>query len=87
MHLFTPLKIREITLSSRIIFSPMCQYSSEDGFANDWHLGTRAVGGTAVVFTQAAARELLRHPYWPLEAAHELGAEISWPKRYLRARQ
>jgi 2,4-dienoyl-CoA reductase-like NADH-dependent reductase (Old Yellow Enzyme family) len=58
MHLFAPLKIRDLTLSNRIIVSPMCQYSSEDGFANDWHLvhlGTRAVGGAAVVFTEAAA--------------------------------
>ncbi len=58
MHLFAPLKIRDVTLSNRIIVSPMCQYSSDDGFANDWHLvhlGTRAVGGAAVVFTEAAA--------------------------------
>ena len=49
-NLLTPLAIREITLRNRIAVSPMCQYSSEDGFANDWHLvhlGSRAVGGAA----------------------------------------
>jgi 2,4-dienoyl-CoA reductase-like NADH-dependent reductase (Old Yellow Enzyme family) len=57
-NLFQPLKIRSLQLKNRIIASPMCQYSSTDGFANDWHLvhlGSRAVGGTAVVFTEAAA--------------------------------
>jgi 2,4-dienoyl-CoA reductase-like NADH-dependent reductase (Old Yellow Enzyme family) len=58
--LFEPYKLRDLTLRNRIIVSPMCQYSSEDGFANDWHLvhlGSRAVGGAAVVFTEAAAVE------------------------------
>ena len=56
--LFEPLPIREVTLRNRIIVSPMCEYSSEDGFANDWHLvhlGSRAVGGASLVFTEAAA--------------------------------
>lgn len=56
--LFEPLKIRSIALKNRIVVSPMCQYSSVDGFANDWHLvhlGTRAVGGAALVFSEAAA--------------------------------
>ena len=56
--LFSPYKIRSLELRNRIVVSPMCQYSSEDGFANDWHLvhlGSRAVGGAAVVFTEAAA--------------------------------
>ena len=56
--LFEPLPIREVTLRNRVIVSPMCEYSSEDGFANDWHvvhLGSRAVGGAALVFTEAAA--------------------------------
>jgi 2,4-dienoyl-CoA reductase-like NADH-dependent reductase (Old Yellow Enzyme family) len=60
MTLFTPLKIREITLRNRIAVSPMCQYSCEDGFFNDWHLvhlGSRAVGGAALVFTEATAVE------------------------------
>jgi 2,4-dienoyl-CoA reductase-like NADH-dependent reductase (Old Yellow Enzyme family) len=56
MHLFSPLKIREVTLKNRIVVSPMCQYSSEDGFASDWHLvhlGSRAVGGAALVIVEA----------------------------------
>lgn len=56
--LFEPLQIRGINLKNRIVVSPMCQYSSVDGFANDWHLvhlGTRAVGGAALVFTEATA--------------------------------
>lgn len=57
-NLFQPLKIRSIELKNRIVVSPMCQYSSNDGFANDWHvvhLGTRAVGGASLVFTEATA--------------------------------
>jgi len=57
-HLFAPLAQRSLTLPNRICVSPMCQYSSTDGLANDWHfvhLGTRAIGGAGVVFTEAAA--------------------------------
>lgn len=57
-HLFEPLKLRGVELANRIAVSPMCQYSSTDGMANGWHfvhLGTRAVGGAALVFTEAAA--------------------------------
>lgn len=57
-HLFTSLEQRSLTLRNRIVVSPMCQYSSEDGFANDWHLvhlATRALGGAALVFTEATA--------------------------------
>ena len=56
-HLFEPLSLRSLTLSNRIVVSPMCQYSSVDGFSNDWHfvhLGSRAVGGAALVFTEAS---------------------------------
>jgi len=56
--LFTPLTIRGLTLRNRIGVSPMCQYSCEDGFATDWHLvhlGSRAIGGAALVFTEATA--------------------------------
>jgi 2,4-dienoyl-CoA reductase-like NADH-dependent reductase (Old Yellow Enzyme family) len=56
--LFEPITIRNITLKNRIVVSPMCQYSSVDGFANDWHLvhlGSRAVGGAGLVFTEATA--------------------------------
>lgn len=58
MHLFEPLQLRDVTLRNRIAVSPMCEYSSEDGFAGRWHLvhlGSRAVGGAALVFTEAAA--------------------------------
>jgi 2,4-dienoyl-CoA reductase-like NADH-dependent reductase (Old Yellow Enzyme family) len=57
-RLFDSLTIRGITFSNRIFVSPMCEYSSEDGFANEWHLvhlGSRAVGGAGLVFTEAAA--------------------------------
>ena len=57
-HLFDPLTIKGITLRNRIGVSPMCQYSSEDGLANDWHLvhlGSRAVGGAALVIAEATA--------------------------------
>ncbi|HWV70028.1 NADH:flavin oxidoreductase/NADH oxidase [Chitinophaga sp.] len=57
-HLFSPLQLREITFRNRITVSPMCEYSSTDGFANNWHLvhlGSRAVGGAGLVLTEAAA--------------------------------
>ncbi len=56
-HLFVPLEIRGVRLRNRIGVSPMCQYSSVDGYANDWHfvhLGSRAVGGAAMVMAEAA---------------------------------
>ncbi|MGO1521016.1 MAG: hypothetical protein ACTHWQ_05725, partial [Sphingobacterium sp.] len=36
--LFDPITIQELTLKNRIVVSPMCQYSSVDGYASDWHL-------------------------------------------------
>lgn len=57
-HLFSPLKIKSVELRNRIAVSPMCEYSSEDGFANDWHLvhlGSRAVGGAGLIITEATA--------------------------------
>jgi 2,4-dienoyl-CoA reductase-like NADH-dependent reductase (Old Yellow Enzyme family) len=56
--LFEPLTIRNLTLKNRIVVSPMCEYSSKDGFANDWHLvhlGSRAVGGVGLVIVEATA--------------------------------
>jgi 2,4-dienoyl-CoA reductase-like NADH-dependent reductase (Old Yellow Enzyme family) len=56
--LFAPLELGNITLPNRIVVSPMCQYSAEDGFANDWHLvhlGSRATGGAGLVITEAMA--------------------------------
>src|SRR5690242_9627087 len=60
IHLFSPYALGTLTLRNRIAVSPMCQYSSEDGFATDWHLvhlGSRAVGGAGLVFTEATAVE------------------------------
>ncbi|CCH53097.1 NADH:flavin oxidoreductase/NADH oxidase [Fibrisoma limi BUZ 3] len=57
-HLFSPLTLRSLQLKNRIVVSPMCQYSSVDGFANDWHLvhlGSRAVGGAGLIITEATA--------------------------------
>lgn len=57
-NLLTPLLVRQTEVKNRIVLSPMCQYSSVDGFANDWHLvhlGSRALGGAGIVFTEATA--------------------------------
>lgn len=56
--LFSPLTIKDIRFRNRIAVSPMCEYSSVDGFANDWHmvhLGSRAVGGAALIIQEATA--------------------------------
>src|SRR6266478_2707715 len=56
--LFDPIAIRDITFANRVFVSPMCEYSSTDGYANDWHfvhLGSRAVGGGGLVLTEATA--------------------------------
>lgn len=56
--LFSPLTIKSVTLKNRLVVSPMCQYSCVDGFANDWHLvhlGSRAVGGAALIIQEATA--------------------------------
>ena len=58
MHLFDQLMLRGVAMRNRIAVSPMCEYSSVDGFANQWHLvhlGSRAVGGAGLVMTEAAA--------------------------------
>ncbi len=58
IDLLSPLTIRGVKLRNRIVMSPMCQYSSEDGLANDWHLvhlGSRAAGGVALVMVEATA--------------------------------
>ena len=57
-HLFQPWTLKSLTLRNRIGVSPMCQYSSEDGVATDWHLvhlGARAAGGAALVIAEATA--------------------------------
>src|SRR5688572_22626675 len=58
VDLLSPLTIRGVTLPNRIVVSPMCQYCSVDGFADDWHLvhlGSRAVGGAGLVMAEATA--------------------------------
>lgn len=60
MHLFDPFTLRALTFRNRIGVSPMCQYSAQDGMANDWHLvhlGARAVGGAGLVLVEATAVE------------------------------
>lgn len=56
--LFSPIQIKKITFKNRIAISPMCQYSAQDGFANDWHLvhlGSRATGGAALIIQEATS--------------------------------
>jgi anthraniloyl-CoA monooxygenase len=53
--MFTPLRLRELVLPNRVVVSPMCQYSAEDGTPGDWHLvhlGSRAIGGAGLVMTE-----------------------------------
>jgi 2,4-dienoyl-CoA reductase-like NADH-dependent reductase (Old Yellow Enzyme family) len=58
MNLFDPFPQRSLTLRNRLVVSPMCEYSATDGVPNDWHmvhLGSRAVGGAALVIAEASA--------------------------------
>jgi 2,4-dienoyl-CoA reductase-like NADH-dependent reductase (Old Yellow Enzyme family) len=58
MNLFDPFAQRSLTLRNRLVVSPMCEYSATDGVPNDWHLvhlGSRAVGGAALVLAEASA--------------------------------
>ena len=58
VDLLSPLTIRGVTLRNRIVMSPMCQYCAEEGLASDWHLvhlGSRAVGGVALIMVEATA--------------------------------
>jgi anthraniloyl-CoA monooxygenase len=53
--MFQPFRLRNMTLENRVVVSPMCQYSSEDGMPADWHLvhyGSRAIGGAGLMFTE-----------------------------------
>ncbi len=57
-HLFSDFRLKDVTLKNRIAVAPMCQYSSDNGFPNDWHfvhLGSRAVGGAGLVIVEATA--------------------------------
>ena len=58
IDLLSPLTLREVTLKNRIVMSPMCQYSAQEGFPNDWHLvhlGSRAAGGVGLVMMEATS--------------------------------
>src|SRR3954471_10262977 len=58
IDLLSPLTIRGVTFRNRVVMSPMCQYSAHEGLADDWHLvhlGSRAVGGVALVMVEATA--------------------------------
>ncbi|PST84849.1 NADPH dehydrogenase NamA [Pedobacter yulinensis] len=58
VQLFSPFTLRALTFKNRMVMSPMCQYSAVDGFANNWHLvhlGSRAVGGAALIMQEATA--------------------------------
>ena len=60
VQLFSPLKLREVIISNRIMISPMCQYCAKDGIPHDWHfvhLAARAVGGAGIVMSEAVAIE------------------------------
>lgn len=53
--MFTPFRLRDMAVGNRVVVSPMCQYSAEDGLPNDWHLmhlGARAAGGAGLVVTE-----------------------------------
>src|ERR1700741_3489679 len=76
MNLFSPLRVRSVEFRNRIAVSPMCQYSCEDGFATDWHLvhlGSRAVGGAALVMMEAS----------PVEARGALQAHGIWKDEHV----
>lgn len=58
MALFTPFRLRSVAFPNRVGVAPMCQYSAEDGLANEWHLvhlGARAIGGAGLVISEATA--------------------------------
>lgn len=91
--LFSALKLRDIEFRNRIFVSPMCQYSSDEGIPTDWHLvhlGSRAVGGAALVMVEATAvsPEGRITPWdsgiW--SAAKALRVDVPWPVQYERAK-
>ena len=58
--LFSPFKLRSLVAPNRIVVSPMCQYSAEDGRASAWHmihLGNLALSGAGILFIEATAVE------------------------------
>src|SRR5258708_13872104 len=60
MNFFSSIRLRELQLKNRIVVSPMCEYSAVEGHPQPWHLvhlGSRAIGGAGLVFTEATAVE------------------------------
>jgi 2,4-dienoyl-CoA reductase-like NADH-dependent reductase (Old Yellow Enzyme family) len=85
-NLFDTFKLKDVTLRNRIGVSPMCQYSSNDGMANDWHfvhLGSRAVGGAGLIIAEATAVEP-RGRISPQDAGIWSDAHIEPPARIIR---
>lgn len=89
--LFSPLTLRSVGLSNRIMVSPMCQYSAEDGCANDWHMihiGTMSLSGAGLLCIEATAVEPEGRitpgclGLWNKETEQALGAIISAVRRY-----
>ena len=75
--LFDPLSLRGVTFRNRIGVSSMCQYSSTDGFADEWHLvhlGSRAVGGAGLVMAEATTEAWQRYRQRLGEAGRTPGA-------------
>ncbi len=53
--MFTPFRLRDMIVTNRVVVSPMCQYSAQEGMPNDWHLvhvGSRALGGAGLIVTE-----------------------------------
>src|SRR5215813_11055936 len=82
-HLFRPLTMRSVAIGNRIMMSPMCQYSAEDGRPNDWHfahIAARAIGGAGIVCVEATHVEprgrITKHclGLWNDEQRDRLGA-------------
>ena len=82
-HLFRPITLRSVTAKNRIMMSPMCQYSAEDGLPNEWHshhLAVRAIGGAGIVCVEATHVEprgrITKHclGLWNDEQRDRLGA-------------
>ena len=94
--LFSPIKLADLALENRIVVSPMCQYSADDGSATDC-IPTRAVGLIATpqqaeaILAEgkadmvALARAMLDDPRWGWHAAQALGGEVKAPLQYQRA--
>ena len=90
MHLFDPLKLRGLTLTNRIIVSPMCQYSAVDGCANDWHLvhwGQMVQSGAGMFMIEATAVTAEGRITLGCHGLYDDGCERALANRLARARR